>query len=180
LAISSPLIERPPADRLMICSLIRETRSSTSDRRQFMNAHLAFFLAASVLVAADTPSKTTRDDRDRFQGTWRVVTLVDNGKQAPREAIQDARLIFEGNHFSLQGARQDYRGTFKLDQDQDPKSLDCTYHEVGGSDNGRAFGIYELDGNRLKLCWRHGGKERPHAFTSTEGSGTRLLIAERE
>lgn len=142
-----------------------------------MNA--VIILAASVLVAADKPG-LAKDDRDRLQGTWRVVALVDDGRPVPQEAIQGARLIFEGNNYSIQGGRQNFRGTFRLDPDRTPKALDGSYHELGGGDSGDARGIYELDGKRLKLCWRHGGKERPNSFTSTEGSGARLLIAERE
>lgn len=41
-------------------------------------------------------------------------------------------------------------------------------------------GIYELDKGTLKICVGLDGKKRPTEFTSTENSGTSLLVLERE
>ena len=42
------------------------------------------------------------------------------------------------------------------------------------------LGIYEFDGEKMKLCFAGPGKERPTAFTSEAGSGQTLTVWVRE
>ena len=144
-----------------------------------MKPHLVALLAAGLLTAADAPPRKGKDDRDRLQGTWNVVSLVQNGKAVPREAIKGATLIFEGDHYGLKGGKEEYRGSFKLNQRANPKQIDTTFVDVDDREKGRAQGIYKLEGDRLTICWREGGKGRPKAFTSEPDSGTRLIVVER-
>jgi uncharacterized protein (TIGR03067 family) len=61
--------------------------------------------------------------------------------------------------------------TFQIDPTKKPNSTNATYTE--GSDMRKAFkGIYQLDGNMLKVC-RAGSpnEERPTEFTTKAGTG---------
>ena len=43
----------------------------------------------------------------------------------------------------------------------------------------KVAGIYELDGDTLKVCYAHGKKERPKEFKTAPGSGLALVIYKR-
>ena len=65
-------------------------------------------------------------------------------------------------------------GTIKLDATKTPKQMDAT--STGGE---VMLGIYDLEGNRYKVCFAPVGKPRPSEFVSTPGSGYILQFWER-
>jgi uncharacterized protein (TIGR03067 family) len=145
-----------------------------------MKPHWVMILTAGFLTAADPPkSDAAPSDKDRLQGTWSAVSMENNGKPAPPEAIKGAKLVFTGDQYTLKG-EESYQGTFTLDPTRKPKTIDTTFVEVEGGKKGTALGIYELEGDRLKICWRHGGKERPTEFATKPNSGLRLMVLKRD
>jgi uncharacterized protein (TIGR03067 family) len=144
-----------------------------------MKALWILIVSAALSPAGDAP-KGDKGDREKLQGTWKVVSLVNDGQEVPPEKIEEARLTFEGDRYSLKGGEEGYRGTFKLDSGQSPRQITTTFLADDGKEKGKALGIYELDGKRLRICWRHEGEERPKQFASRPGSGIRLMVLERE
>src|SRR5205823_1272074 len=104
------------------------------------------------------------------------VAMEENGKPAPPEAVEGAALSFQGDRYTLRGGEESYDGTFKLDPGKTPRAIDTTYVEKEGGKKGKAVGIYKLEGNRLTICWRHGGRERPTEFATRAGSESRLIV----
>ena len=43
-----------------------------------------------------------------------------------------------------------------------------------------ALGIYELEGDTLKLCYSQPGKDRPKEFTAAKGSGQAMSVWKRD
>jgi len=70
-------------------------------------------------------------------------------------------------------------GAFKVDATKKPKTMDMTPSEGRYKDK-TLLGIYELDGDTLKICFAEPGKDRPTDFTSKAGSGVVLAIHKRE
>jgi RNA polymerase sigma factor (sigma-70 family) len=121
-----------------------------------------------VPVARDEPKKA-KSDKERLQGRWPALSLEGaNGKVEGKGSEADRfKLVFDGDDYVFEGAfgtmGGDAKGTFKLDPKKTPKEIDLE------SQQGRMVGIYELDGDTLKLCLNKVGvAERPTEFTADE------------
>ena len=125
-----------------------------------------------VAVAADT--------KDPLTGTWTVTKAEEDGKPAPE--FLKAKLIFkDGDKLIVKLAEKDkppvpLEMTYKLDATQKPaKHIDVTHMEDGRSET--ATGIWELDGDKLKLCIAEPEvKERPTEFKSKSRKVTYLEL----
>jgi uncharacterized protein (TIGR03067 family) len=71
------------------------------------------------------------------------------------------------------------KGTIKLDATKKPRTIDAL-PAVAAGNAGAILGIYEFDGNRLKLCFARPGMPRPTELRSKEGSGHTLTVWQRE
>ena len=63
-----------------------------------------------------------------------------------------------------------YKGTFSIDPSKKPKTIDVKFRE-GPEKGNTSLGIYELDGDDLKLCLSVTTKERPTEFSAKPKSG---------
>ena len=118
-------------------------------------------LATAVVgtwAADEQPKKT---DRDRIQGTWVAEATEINGKVVKAEVS----LVIDGDTFEqYAGKLRVYLGTFELDEAKKPKQI-ATRIPFGFLAS-EEEGIYDLDGDTLKVCW---GTPRPTEFaTKTE------------
>src|SRR4051794_21196697 len=80
-------------------------------------------LAVSLLTAADGP----KDDSERLQGSWVMVSLEIDGETSPDEQVTSGRLVVEGNRYTPTFAGKAYPETFTLDPDRTPKAIDFTF-----------------------------------------------------
>jgi uncharacterized protein (TIGR03067 family) len=108
---------------------------------------------------------------DLLQGTWTITTLEVDGQQM--SAPENAQIVIKGNRFTSIGMGAEYAGTLKLDQSANPRRLDMTF-DAGHAKGITNPGIYELKGDKLKLCLATSGTVRPKKFASTPGSGFAL------
>jgi uncharacterized protein (TIGR03067 family) len=135
-------------------------------------------LAAGVLLTAD--ARDDQHDREKLQGTWRVVRMEHAGKNVPAEQVAAMRVIIQGNELTgKEGDQVRERFTFTLDSSSRPKAIDTTAVE-GPAKGDTSRGIYELEGHRLKICVSEKGKQRPTEFAAKEGTDFVLLVLERE
>jgi uncharacterized protein (TIGR03067 family) len=141
---------------------------------------LYILIAGGVLSPVADDPKGDKNDLVRLQGTWKVVSMIDDGKEAPPEKIKGARLIFESDRYALRGGEESFRGSFRIEPGKKPGQIDTTFVNEDGKETGRARGIYELDGKKLRVAWRHKGEGRPAELASKPGSGVRLMVLERE
>ena len=126
---------------------------------------LRFFLviaASGLLLAADT----AKDEQAKLQGTWNVVGLEFDGRDVSGE-VKDMQFVIKGDLVSVKGdyPEQDKysKFTFKLDPKANPKGFDAVI-SVGDEKGAKLPGIYQLDKDKLKICLRLIGKERPKKF----------------
>jgi uncharacterized protein (TIGR03067 family) len=61
-----------------------------------------------------------------------------------------------------------------------PKAIDYKQTSEGEDKGKGALGIYEVVGDRLKVCAVPDGKERPTEFSSKPGSGHYFRVYKRE
>ncbi len=126
-------------------------------------------VAAICLLAADA----AKDDPKDIQGTWTIVSGERGGEVTPADALKDATVIFAGNKFTAKINDRTREGTFKLDPAKKPKTIDVTIDDKDG------LGIYELNGDNLKISFNPPGDERPADFRTKEATRQMTLILKR-
>jgi len=121
---------------------------------------------------ADGPP-ATGTDQERIQGTWVCAAMkVDGQVQSPKSV----RFRFQGNQgFSPTGDGKEFGRTFSLKPTSNPKEFDFS---LGGA--GTQKGIYELEGDNLRLCLaRDGATPRPTSFDAPKGSNAIFMVLTR-
>ncbi len=131
---------------------------------------LVLVLAAGLMLAADDPKK----EAEKFAGTWGVVAAERDGQ--PHDKIKNDKLVIAADKITIKTSSGDEDATFTVDPAKKPKTIDVK----PGKENVTIQGIYEIDGDNLKLCFAGPGGERPTDFTTKEGSKRMLITLKRE
>jgi uncharacterized protein (TIGR03067 family) len=147
-----------------------------SDRQAF---NLLVVTMKERLRAVDNPQDAiSTKDLDGMQGTWNLVSAMQDGKALPEDKVKQTTIVIRGDTFRFAGLAEDATsraGTFKLDATKKPKEMDST-----SAEKEVMLGIYVLEENGYKVCFAPAGKPRPTEFTSTPGSGYILQAWERQ
>jgi uncharacterized protein (TIGR03067 family) len=139
-----------------------------------------FVLAASggIGVRADDTADIEKETK-KFQGAWTIESSVTGGTEIPREQLKDFLVIYDGVKHTLKHGDQVFQvGTQKIDPSKSPKTIDVTMLE-GPHKGALMLGIYEFDGDTLKVCCDPQGKKRPTEFKSEAGSQNFLNVHKR-
>jgi uncharacterized protein (TIGR03067 family) len=119
-------------------------------------------------------------DGKALQGTWQAVSgEFSKEKITPRE-VEAIRLVIKEGTMTLEVGKEVLKSTYKLGPSKKPCAIDLT--STDGTTKGRTYlGIYELDGDSLKICFSEYDQERPGEFAAEGKPGIRtLLILERQ
>jgi uncharacterized protein (TIGR03067 family) len=138
-----------------------------------MKPHLLMIVAVGLLIAADGPQEDDEGDPAKIQGSWKVVAAEDSGEKAPKEALKDLKWVITKDKITYKFAEKTTEWSYKLDPTTTPKWIDLTEGER------TTLGIYELDGDNLKICFPegpNGERERSTAFESKPNSVNDVLI----
>jgi uncharacterized protein (TIGR03067 family) len=135
-----------------------------------MGQKMLAVLIVGLLVAADDVKSDSKQDMEKMQGEWTMVSGSRDGQPIPDEFVQSLRRTISGDKFSVKREGESLSaGTFKLDASKTPKTIDLTLTE--GQASGQTIqGIYELQGDTLKICYSAPGQPRPKEFSAAEGS----------
>jgi uncharacterized protein (TIGR03067 family) len=133
-----------------------------------MKARLLMIAALGLVLGAcnrQATAKTPKTDLERLQGTWNLVSAIQDGNALPEDKVKQTTIVFKGDTFRFPGSAEyatSRAGTIKLDEMKTPKEMDAisTEKEV-------MLGIYALEENGYKVCFAPAGKPRPTEFTST-------------
>lgn len=120
-----------------------------------------------------------RRELQKFQGTWTVESQELDGK--PAKSIEIAsRTFFCGADVFLvrKGTELLQLGVHKIDPSQSPKTINATIAK-GLYQGETMLGIYEIDGDRLKVCFEIEGQKRPGEFKTAARQGRFLTVYKR-
>lgn len=138
---------------------------------------LLLAVTASIAAADDAKNEAIKKDRQRIEGTWRIVELVVNGVSA--DAKQLTVVNGSDGTWSLRSEGKEIgKGTSVIDPTMTPKQIDFT-PTTGDAKDKLHLGIYELGEDVRKLCFAPAGKDRPTELSSESGSGHILVKFER-
>ena len=133
-----------------------------------MNCFRVGLLILALLFTAAAPHT---DDQENIQGTWKVVSAADNGHRTPRAALRDLKFVITRDKITYKFLEKTTEWTYQLEANRKPKWIDLS----GGRETN--LGIYELEGDSLKICFAEGRKgERSTAFESKPNSVNDVLI----
>jgi uncharacterized protein (TIGR03067 family) len=133
-------------------------------------------VAFSFLTGTEGDSPEAAGDKEKIQGTWKVVSQggID---------IKVVKVVITADKLTMEFAGGKFPAVYKLDPSKKPKAFDVEGNAVDPKTKERKFapGIYALEGDELKMCWDANCKARPTEFTkvSKEGQDLRLLVLER-
>ena len=133
-----------------------------------------FLCGALAGGAGDAGKKAGKEDHKRLLGEWEYVEQIIDGKKVD----QKGTWTFTGNQI-LYGPDAKVHAVFKLDATKKPKTIDST--PDGPPEKAKPIlGIYEFDGETLKICNSRPGKDRPTDFEAKEGSEHTCIVWQRE
>jgi uncharacterized protein (TIGR03067 family) len=137
----------------------------------------AAILGAAELASADDKGEKRPADQELLKGTWDIVSAVEGGR--PVVGSKGTQMVFTGDEWKVQrGMTELLTAKYKLAPDQTPKAIDLSY-DLGGQTVTQP-GIYELDGDKLKLCLAAAGRgERPKKFESPQGATAQMYVLQR-
>jgi uncharacterized protein (TIGR03067 family) len=124
-------------------------------------------LIVGLAVAAGGPKEDAADkDFKQLQGTWQATSVEQDGGKATEDVAKQMALVFDGEKATfLAGDTVLMQGTVKLDPGAKPRALDLA--STAGRVKGQAVaGIYEVDGDTLRICLGAPGGARPAEFKS--------------
>jgi uncharacterized protein (TIGR03067 family) len=137
--------------------------------------HVVFLPLLAIFLAADTPKKddVVSDDQDAILGMWKFEKAVMDGMDMPGH--KEIRLEFKKDKvISHRGGMQD-PAEYSLDPSKKPREI-----SIKPKNEPEAEGIYELNGDTLKICLVKVGGKRPKTFESKAGSDVALIVLKRE
>jgi uncharacterized protein (TIGR03067 family) len=111
-----------------------------------------------------------------IEGSWQVVSEQHDGEQPDPDQPPVVMKIAGTTLTATYGARLVGQGTAKWDAGKTPHTIDLTVTSLIGTTSGRttdSYGIYEVNGNTLRIYHAPKPELRPTAFpTGRDWKGT--------
>jgi uncharacterized protein (TIGR03067 family) len=109
------------------------------------------------------------EDAKKMQGSWKLTGATYNGQSV----FDDARLTISGDTYSMELHGIQESSVFKLGTGG-PHTIWAFHHDnplaTQGFYGGTFTGIYELSGDRLRICFDMTGRQYPKTFDASKGS----------
>ena len=137
-------------------------------------------LMSALTFAVADAAATYEADLKRMQGDWMVASMIVSGMTMSDEEAQSLFRTVEGDRYVVSRYSKPVgKGTFKLDATKNPKWIDST--PAAGPGAGKPIlGIYEFNGQQLRICNAGPGKPRPTGFESKPTSERTMIVWEPE
>lgn len=143
---------------------------------------LAVQFPETKAAGRDAKDEAIRKDLKALTGTWGTLTFVNDGKKIGKDEAKTHTATYSADrkYQAYQGDKLVFEGTLKIDPTKKPKTIDVTERSKVEGKPKVFLGIYELDGDKLKVCFAPPGKERPTEFSSEPGSGRFVSVRQRQ
>ncbi len=142
-------------------------------------AALALGLVGGWARADERGEKAAKEEAKKLDGTWVPTEMELGGQKLPEAVVQSIKLVISGDHYAVTTNEGKDEGTSRLHPDKSPKAMDITGTE--GPNKGKTFlAIYELDGDKLKVCYDLSGKERPKEFKTQPNTQQFLAVYKKQ
>lgn len=103
-----------------------------------------------------------------LKGTWQVTSAEEGGVMLPAGVISQLKHIFDGDALIMVVGEKEKLAQYKLNPTVSPKTIDIIRKDEV------ALGIYELEGDTLRICLTK-DLQRPTKFESKSETSPRML-----
>lgn len=119
-----------------------------------------FWIDDLQIVKVD--EKADVPDDQRLQGKWVPISCLYRGKPFTAEQLARMAITFDGDRASMTDPDSGHEmpGTFTIDATRSPKHIDL----IAPDGKERLPGVFEFDGEQLKMAWCDGDYARPTHF----------------
>jgi uncharacterized protein (TIGR03067 family) len=139
---------------------------------------LGFSILAIAISLIGDDAELTKKDLQKMQGDWAAFEIIRDGNKLPTDDAQAYFRTVEGEAYSVSRYRKVMgTGTIKIDATKSPREINA---QPSGAGAKLQKGIYEWDGDKLKINFGPPGGDRPTDFKSPPGSGRAYTVWERE
>ena len=129
---------------------------------------------------APSPRQLAKDDLKKLQGAWTCVAMEREGDELPPDSFKGSMAVYEDDRITLYRDGEVFRrGIITLDPAKLPKKLN-TWDLGGPYEDQTVPGIYEVDGDTLKICFSRPNAERPAEFTTKKAPGFLYCVYKRK
>lgn len=134
-------------------------------------ALLALTILTGGLLATAGEDDAAAKEREKFQGTWTIVSIEVGGKKS-KDPVDAATVVFQGTKYVIKaGDEVVEEGTFEIDPSKAPKWIAVT--ATAGAEKGKKYhGIYEIKGDTLRAAVAPTDKDRPTKLDPAPGTRT--------
>jgi uncharacterized protein (TIGR03067 family) len=150
---------------------------------------LLLVVSSGLLDATGFDEKAAiKKDQERLDGRWKLIKCERDGQDKTQEEKRVRHTVyFSGDQLQGSLGFAVFHGHFvldnyaiKLDPSRKPKEMNLARRREEGKPRETLLGIYELDGDRLSICWAAPGQKRPDRFITKAGSKWMLVVYERD
>jgi uncharacterized protein (TIGR03067 family) len=113
----------------------------------------------------------TADQKDQkgLPGTWKVVSIGGNGKTMSLDRVADMKVTISGQQYTTtKSGKIVEQATLATDPSKKPKTIDLVITQ-GESKGQTLLGIYDIEGDTLRISFAEPGKVRPTEYTNRAG-----------
>lgn len=134
---------------------------------------------AKTTAKKDAPAADAKADRAKLQGVWEFTKLVSDGIEVAEAGITKMTITIKDDKLTRKDGEDEDEFTFALDVAKKPKFLDLTPTSDERKDK-KQQGIYDVEGDTLKLGVASPGKARPKEFDSKPETDHEFLVLTRK
>ena len=158
-------IEHLPAARRMTADQVLKAKFKLADAQSVVARKSGF---------SSWPTMVRHVEQLRqMEGSWQFVDMEVDGRPYPAAMFANSRMLIDGDRFRMESPEATYEGIFTIDVESVPHHLDIEF--VEGPEAGNwSYGIFEVEGDRFKICLGLVGAGRPSQFVTTPQSGHAL------
>ena len=130
----------------------------------------SLLLGVALILSAPAPKEIPKKESPKIEGEW-LIQSAEGGEGKKIENVKfqfvDGKvLVFEGKRDKPEEAK------FTVDYTKKPCEINIDPSR-GNLKEEQVLGIFEIDGDTLKLCFPKGGGERPKEF---KGEGKNVFV----
>jgi uncharacterized protein (TIGR03067 family) len=155
------------------------TQSPSLTRRRIA---MRSFVVLVTVVSAGIALAQEKADQElaRFDGEWEMQSGTVDGIVVDQETLKFSKGTTKGGVTKILFFDQVYlEAKFTIDPSKKPRTIDFTI--TGEVNKGKVqLGIYEFEGDTVKICFAAIGQSRPTDFTAKKGSERTLCVWKRE
>jgi len=136
-----------------------------------------------VTPAAPVQGHPDLEELESLEGIWNATAVTIDGEQCPAADVAKVKLTIdkEIDDFKMALPGREWSGRLWVTVKENPQRIYFIVR-VDGPEKGIKLGIYEVEGDVLKICVNvaRGAEEHPTDFTAEKGSQRILLELKRQ